>query len=142
MSDRSCRRWIWRRGINLAEIMLAVGILAVAMLALIGVFTSGLRLLAQSRDSQTATQLARQVLEQVRVSGNVPHNALTFDGSTPTPAVAGFPPAPYPTATVANLPFTLFVTTQPIRPDFVAVRVEVRWQQKHRVMTESCFYAP
>jgi len=131
-----------RRGINLAEIMLAVGIVAVAMLALIGVFTSGLRLLAQSRDSQTATQLARQVLEQVRVSGNVPHNALTFDGSVPTPRVAGFPPPPYPTATVANLPFTLFVTTQPIRSDFVAVRVEVRWQQQHRIMTESCFYAP
>lgn len=141
MVDRSCRRWNWRRGLNLAEVMLALGILAVAMLALIGVFTSGLRLLAQSRDAQTATQLARQLLEQVRVSGNVPHAALTFDGSIPTAQVAGFPPAPYPAATVANLPFTLVVTTQPIRPDFVAVRVVVRWHQ-HQVMTESCFYAP
>ncbi len=34
------------------------------------------------------------------------------------------------------------MTTQPIRSDFVAVRVEVRWQQQHRIMTESCFYAP
>lgn len=121
--------------------MLAVGILAIAMLALIGVFTTGLKLLAQSRDSQTATQLARELMEQTRASGNVCRTAQVFDGSVPTPPINGFPPPPYPAANVGGLPFTFVVRTTPVRPDLIGVQVEVRWA-RHSIRTESSFYAP
>ncbi len=121
--------------------MLAVGILAVALLALIGVFTTGLSLLAQSRDSQTATQLARELVETARVTGNVPKAALSFDGSVPTAPVNGFPPLPYPARNVGGQNYVLKVVTLPIRTDLVGVSVEVTWA-RHRVKTETSFYVP
>ena len=46
--------------------MVAFGILAVAILGLIGVFSSGVSLAAQARDLSVATELGRQVMERIR----------------------------------------------------------------------------
>lgn len=130
-----------RRGLNLTEVMLAVGILSIALLALIGVFTTGLTLLSQSRDSQTATQLARELIEQTRAGATLPTAPTVFDGSVPTPVVSGFPPPPYPSRNVGGATYTFLVTCQPVRADLIAVAVEVRWNS-HRIRTESCYYVP
>ena len=133
-----------RKGFTLVEVMLSVGLIAVALLAVVGVFIAGLPLMRQNREVSTATSLARSLHEQIRAAGGVPKAAQNFQGSVPNPAVNGFPPPPYPAVTVAGVPYTFKVTVLPIptRSDLMAVEVEVDWGQDHHLSLQSKYYVP
>jgi hypothetical protein len=123
------------------EVLIATGILASAMLSLLAVFTAGIKLMAQTRDASAATQVGHEAIERIR-EGAVPFASTVYDGSVPTPTVAGFPPAPYPTTTVGGQTYTLIVRTQtlPGSTDLVAVDVEVVWQGTHRTHVRTYLY--
>ncbi len=74
-----------RRGL----IMVTVGLLAVALLAVIGVFTGGLDLMARSQEISAATDVARELLERVKSQGVsfIPGPPAVFDGRAPDPRV-------------------------------------------------------
>lgn len=131
-----------RRAVSLLEIMFAVGLLAAVSLALMGLFGFTLRLTGQNRDAVTATHLGHAVLEKL-AAGNcqVPAAAATFSGQ---PAVADWPPAPYPEITVGDVPYSLQVVSTPVPgvPGLVAVQVLVSWAQSKKVTLHAYHHRP
>ena len=127
------------RGLSLAEIMLAFGLLSVAFLSLIGVATGGLDLMARGNELTTATSLGHELLERVRAdSGGIPSSAA-FLGTAPTPTVDGFPPSPYPITLVKGRSYLLDVTTEPVpgTERLISIQVVVRWGERVQVKLET-----
>lgn len=132
------------RGYSLAELVLAVGLVAVALLSLMSVFLSGVEMAGRSRDVNLATELARQTLEQLRFNVRkagldcIPAGTYSYDGRLPTPSTGAaplqFPPAPYP----GSGPFKVIVTGEELNPGRLkAVAVEVVWGASGRVRLET-----
>ena len=79
--------------------MMAFGIVAVAILAIVSGFLGAIELNARSVDTAVASQVGRDFLERVNELGYdaVPDGNFTFTGANNDPRTAeGFPPAPYP----------------------------------------------
>lgn len=126
-----------RRGVTLTEILMAMGILAVAILALIATFISGTHLVANSQEVATATQLTRTELERIRDMGYnlIPEADITFDGRNPDAAVSGFPPAPYPGPPGSD--YRMVVTVEQRGYYLKSVAVETHWGLGHRVVLQA-----
>lgn len=124
--------------------MIAVAITSVALLTMIGVYTSGARLMARARDISSATQVARQVLETVKEGGYhaIPTGQVSYDGRSPDPIdpILGFPPAPYPATKFNRCELFLVVRCQPVdtRP-LKAVTVEVYYDDESHVTFQTFF---
>lgn len=113
-------------GVTLPEILIAFGIVATAVLALIAAFIAGTKLVSQSQQVANATQLARAELEAIREMGYVaiPDADVTYDGRNPDPSIDGFPPHPYD-----NPPdgYVLLVTVEQKGYYLKSITVEVQW---------------
>lgn len=132
------------------EVVVALGILAVALLGTIQVFLGGVTLSAQSTQLATAGELGRQVLDRARAQGyaSIPPGQNLFDGSAtvPTPpAGTGFPPTPYPSSTIDGTRYDIIVRTDTV-PVVGAispprsVQVQIRWGRNHKVELETYLY--
>lgn len=130
------------------EIVLAFGLLAVAILALIAMFTSGVKLSAQARNITVATELGKQVIERarakVKLSGfsYLPAGTYTFDGRAGDP-IAGtpvFPPAPYPSTLVEHQEYFVVVSgAEPSADQLKNLRVDVYWTDTSHISLETKF---
>jgi type II secretory pathway pseudopilin PulG len=133
------------RGFTLAELVIAFGIVAVAILSLVGVFVAGLKLSSRSRELAVAVEIGHQVMESIKQNtrtvgfGYVPAGAYTFDGraTTPTPQVGAapslFPPAPYPRSLVNAHEYRVVVSGQALSATLKQVRTEVFYGTSGRV---------
>lgn len=128
--------------------MLALGVVTVAILALVSVFVSGVKMAAQARNIAAANELARQVLERTRFNirkgglAVVPAGSYTFDGRVPDPQIGvaplEFPPLPYPGRPANKQNYSIIVSGSEITPGRLkAIRVEVRWGTTGRVALET-----
>lgn len=120
---------------------MAVGLLAVAALALLTVFIGGLKMMQRSNEMAAANDVARAVLEAVKRDYHIHSDALfpsgeyKFDGRVPDdvfdddPDVAppAFPPQPYPSTVINNITYTALVSGRPESSRLHRVRVEVYW---------------
>lgn len=115
-----------RRGLSLLEVLLATAILGFALLTLVGVFSSGLKLARQSREASAAASLARSCLERIEDLGfdRLPPGNRTFTGQAPTGA---FPPLPYPRQEVDGHSYTVNVTLSEAGLYLKEVHVQVGW---------------
>lgn len=121
-----------QRGVTLIEIVLALGILAVALLSLIAVFVSGLKLADSSDQVTTASTIGQEFLELTKVRGYDQLAVGTFDGRTgdaQDPAT-GFPASPYPLVRRENRDFTLVVECADVGSTVRSVKVDVYWDVK------------
>lgn len=132
------------RGFSLLEMMIAIVLVGVAILGLLGLFASGVELSARSRDLACATELAREVLEQVKNLnsqvgfGYIPSGTYLFDPTQDAPqGTPLFPPAPYPEAIVNNTHFLITVGGSEISPTLKELRVQVRWGESGNVVLET-----
>lgn len=129
----------------MAEVLLAVGLLATTVLTVMALFSIGIKLSTQNRDSVTAAQLGNSLLERL-VSGTIPlpAGAVVFDGSVPQAQASGFPPAPYPRQSVDNNEFTFWVSSEPVPSltHIILVVVEVRWHDHKKVRLQAFYYRP
>lgn len=118
-----------QKGVTLIEVMLALGILAVALLSLIAVFTSGLKLARASDQVTTASTVGQEFLELVKGKGYTQTAVGTYDGrvSTPQDTATGFPFAPYPSVKRESGDYTLVVDCQDVTSTIRGVKVEVYW---------------
>ena len=82
---------------SLLELLLALCLGALATLSLIALLIGGLRSMRKASELTEASSVARELLERIS-SGQYPHALANevFDGKSGNPAVAGFPPSPYP----------------------------------------------
>ena len=118
--------------------MLALGILAVALLGLMSVFVSGLRLQSQAEEITAATQVGREFLERLKASGPTVPGAGLYDGWQPDARhSSGFPPDPYPSTTVDGRDFRLTVEVADRSAGLKAVTVEVWWNRSEKVTLET-----
>jgi Tfp pilus assembly protein PilV len=120
------------------EVMIAIVILTIAILSLVALFASGLRLKTRLTQVTVATEIARETIERAKSLGfaALPAGNVVFDGSAPTaPLASGFPPAPYPTSTVEGRIYTVHVTVAelPGRSRLKSVLVVVSWGDSSNV---------
>ena len=74
-----------RRGFSLIEVLFAIGVMAIGLLALFAVFVTGTRANAYGKHTAEATNHARQILEIIRSRG------LAFQaGALPPGPTSGF----------------------------------------------------
>lgn len=127
---------IIRRGLTLAEVLVAIGLFAAVALALGSLVISGLKLNRQGGDMSLATEFGREFLETVKQRGYPMISNGTFDGRLPTPpppiVATGFPPAPYPFP-ASNPKYRLVVVGGDFSPGVKSVQVDVWYSPRSRV---------
>lgn len=129
---------IARRGLTLAEILIAIGLFAAVTLALGSLVISGLKLNRQGGEMSLATEFGREFLETVKQRGYPMISNGTFDGrlATPTPPVVatGFPPAPYPfPISPSNSKYRLVVVAGDFSPGVKSVQVDVWYAARSKI---------
>ncbi len=112
---------------------MAIGLVGVAILGLVGVYISGLKLVAQGRDRTAATDLARQTVESIKDLpwDQLPPTTTRFAGG---PRVGSFPPPPYPTPKLNNMEYRVVVEVVADDPHLRTITVRVRWGARHEVV--------
>lgn len=118
-----------------------MAVTTVALLAMIGIFVGGLRLMTRGESMTASTEAARSMLESIKEGGYpaLPATDKVFDGRNNDPPVSGFPPAPYPT--VDQKPVR--VSVEEIKPGLKSVSVEVFGQpDRPPVLLETYFLEP
>lgn len=122
------------RALSLAEVIIAVGVLAIAILAITGMFTRGFIMLGQSRQVTEATNAGQALLETMTARDPAEISEGVFDGRIPTPPNSdiGFPPAPYP-RTEQGYPMVVRASRTGAPPGTVSVIVEVHYSQNSKV---------
>lgn len=132
-----------RKGLTLAEILMAVGLLSMVLILLVGVFIGGLQLMQSSEVHTAASSIGREVMETIEDEGGfacLPLDSSSFNGANPDATVDGFPPEPYPTASRGGRDFVLRVETQNLSARMTAVLVTVSWDGG-RIQLEKVFHA-
>ena len=130
-----------KRALSLLEVILAIGILAVAILSLVLLFTSGIRLMTQSSNLTRATEVGREFMETTKSSGfsNLPAGPLAYDGrkNDPVDAATGFPLAPYPVVNQDGRDYHLVVRISPESGTLKRVEVDVYWDGNSKMTLET-----
>ena len=77
-----------QRGLSIPELLMAIGILAVVILTIVGVFIGGLKLMNNSKVRTAASNVGKEVLEAIEDEGGfvaIPEQETIFDGAVPAP---------------------------------------------------------
>jgi len=124
-----------KRGLSLMEVMIALGIVAFALVTMIGVYISSIRLMTRGEEMTKASEIAQTSLEQAKLLGygNVPEVETTFDGRVPNPQVAGFPPPPYPALDNYDIVFK----TDKLEDGLKSVTVKVFYDKRSHVTLQT-----
>ena len=128
---------------TVAEVVVALGILATAILAIVAGFIGALELNSRSLEMAVATQVGRDFLEQVKEQGydKVPDGDYSYDGSKNDARTAqGFPPDPYPQVTANGRVHSLLVRVTTKGATLKVVVVEVSWGNQGRIILETYIY--
>ena len=115
-------------GLSLLEILIAIGLVAFALLTLMGVYISNLKLVDQSSHISDATEVGREMLERIKEVeyADLPPAPSLFDGGAGMPQVGGFPPEPYPVKTINGVDYAIEILLQP-EGNLVSVTAKVSW---------------
>ena len=114
---------------------MALGIIGMAILALLGAFIAGNKLMANSGNISTATEIGRDFLESVKTAGveqTVPGVFNGLQGDPPDFGV-GFPAAPYPSKKLNGTNYSLVVECQDFGTDGRLIKVDVYWSKTSKV---------
>lgn len=133
-----------KRGYSLVEVVLAIGLFGVALLGITALFIGGLGLSFQNSESYQAVQLGQQIIERTHAPVMISSVARSFDGRTPDSAVAGFPPAPYPSVRLGEQEYKFLVRTLPKSgtPNLYELRVEVYASSGNKAVVETEIFQP
>ena len=108
-------RTIAPKGLTLAEILVALALLSVALLTMVAIFTKNLSLAGKS------------MLERITVMDPDLVPVPSYFGGHPVNA-DGYPPSPYPSQTVDGREYQIEVRTTP-RGELVLVETTVSWSR-------------
>lgn len=123
--------------------MMALGIVAMAILALVTGFIGAIEMNARSVETAVASQVGRDFLERVNELGyaSVPDGTFVFNGAANDPQTAeGFPPAPYPRVEANGQAHTLTVRVSTKGATLKVVVVEVTCGKRGRATFETYLY--
>ena len=128
---------------TVAEVIMALGILSIAILAIVAGFIGALELNSRSVEMAVATQVGRDFLERVKEQGydKVPDGTFRYNGANNDPITAdGFPPSPYPQVAANGRQHWLLVRVGVKGATLKVVNVEVSWGNRGRVYLETYLY--
>lgn len=134
-----------KKGLSLVEVVVAIGVLAMSVLALMGVLTGIFKLSAQTDESAVAMRGAQELLDRLRTdSMELPSLAVSFDGAANEPKLQGFPPDPYPKQQIEGQEFAYRVEWEPVpgKVDLYLVHIGVHWGKNHQVKLDSYVFRP
>lgn len=129
-----------RKGLSLAELVLAVGLLAGVLILMVSVMGNGLRWQANSRGYSLAYSAGRDLLERIREGGaSVLPAPQIFDGRIGQASVGAppFPPAPYPKVVTDHETFSYVVKVSLVQPGLFSVQVDTYWDNQRKVSLET-----
>ena len=132
-----------RRGMSLIEVLLALGTLAVGILALVSVFIQGLKLTTLTSDVAAATEVGQEVMERIRLRqrdlgfSSIPNGTYQFSGWSGDAAVNGFPPAPYGRVARNHGEYTVVVKGAQPSAFLKTIEVEVFWKPAKKIHLET-----
>lgn len=114
-----------------------MAIVSVGLLTMIGVYISGIQLMARGEHLTLSSEAGRRFLEEVKAMGfdSIPDGSSHFDGRLNDPLHGSFPPAPYP----ADGPYRLEVLTEQPEPRLKAVTVRVFYDGASHVALQTYF---
>ncbi|MFN8607154.1 MAG: hypothetical protein U0931_06460 [Vulcanimicrobiota bacterium] len=124
-----------RRAFTVAEVVVALALTALSVLCLISVLIGSLRLLQTSQEVSEATGLGRQLMERIQAVRPLPVGI--YDGRLGQPAVAGFPPAPYPGSVTSRYDYRARVSIAHFDDYLDSVRVEIFWNGRAQLQLAS-----
>jgi type II secretory pathway pseudopilin PulG len=127
------------RAYSLMEVILGIGLMGVALLSLVALLSSGLRLKTRLTQVTVATELARTTLERTKSLGfaALPISGSFFDGSVYTPQTgSGFPPSPYPAQVIDSRQYVVNVWVNEVvgRARLKNIIVQVSWAERSKVV--------
>ena len=127
------------RGFSLLEIIIGFALVTVALLVMIGVFTSAVKLIGKGQELQTASEMAREQMEMVRARAQtIPDDDAMFDGRQGDPPTGvDFPPAPYPGRSVDGIDYKVTVDVALQDADLARVTVKVYWDDEMAATVET-----
>ncbi len=130
------------QAMSLIEIVVALGVIAFALMTMIGLYVSGIRLMNRGEEITVATEIGRQVLESLKRDGGyhyIPDTNEIYDGRVPDPRnpALDFPPAPYP----VNDQYRLWVASELVDPNLKSVTVRVYYDNESHVVLQT-YYRP
>lgn len=121
---------------SLLEVMLAFLLVSLAAVAIMAVYTGGLKLSARGERLVVATEQAQAFLESLKEFEyqKLPSAVSSFDGRRGEAADAeGFPPEPYP----GTPDFPIVVKCFEKEPDLKSVTVRVFYDEEHCVVLQT-----
>lgn len=126
------------RGLTLTEVLFALAIVAIAIISLVTLFLSGLRLLTRSADLQRCSELARRQVEAVLEMPALPPGTVSYDGrlNQAPDAATGFPPPPYPAVAVDDKSYPVLCALRPVTGDVRVLEVRVFYGPEQSVWVE------
>ena len=129
--------WQGKTGVSLIEVMLALGLVATAVLAIMSVYTMGLRQSVKAEKMLKATEMSREIMERTRELdfSKIPDTNTTFDGHLSQSAVNGFPPSPYPKRT----DLVAVIVVDQVAPQLKSVCVRVFYDKGQSVDFQTYF---
>ena len=128
----SLQRCTRNSGFSVIEVLVAIAILGVAILALVAMYTRGMIMLGHSKQVSAATDAAQACLENVKAKGSGFVALGSFDGRVGDPTQDGFPPAPYP-RTEHNYPLVVRATRTGAPAGTISIAVDVHYDDQNRV---------
>jgi hypothetical protein len=117
------------------EVIVALGVVAFALLTMIGVYASSIRLMVRGEELTRASELGRSILEGINQAGysSLPAPGTVFDGRSSDPAVDGFPPLPYP----GTPDYPMVLETEQLDTDLRSVTVKVYYSEENHITLQT-----
>ena len=130
------------KGVFLLEIIIALGVVVVAILGLMAAFTAGLKMMNESEKISAATEIGRSFVEQVKTPGYDKTTVGTYDGwiGEPADGTTGFPPAPYPQVKKQDQDYWLEVECAQVSPVVRMLSVDVHWDSQGKVTLKTLIH--
>lgn len=122
-------------GLTLVEVLVALSLITIAVLALMAIFLAGTRMMRQATDVTMATDVGREFLETVKYDGYYKLSTGHYDGRVPDPqdATTQFPRGPYPSIKRGSQEYFLLVDVTDESAQNRLVKVQVYWADTHHI---------
>lgn len=137
-------------GLTLMEVMVSIGLLAMAALSILSVFIGGMKLMQRSNDMAAASNVAKSTLEAIKRDfrsaefAALPAGPYTFDGRIPDPVdtttPAPFPPGPYPEVEIDGINYQVVVEGIDEGTRLRRVKVSVYWTAQQPLVLETILH--
>lgn len=131
------------RGLNLAEVLIALTLLTGAFLLVVGLFAKTLQIQTRTAELTEAAEIGKTVMEGLKAQpGLIPDPTKSFKTTADIlPGPPQFPPPPFPSVQgeYGKYDIEIHIEESPSTPNLKAVEVVVKWEGGHGTHIQTLF---